>query len=69
MTLKFYHWIGTDAGPVVAEINKRFHAENPNITVQFSSNSSDQVAKEIHAASFSSRTIQTCPSDAQDWKP
>lgn len=42
VTLKFYHWIGTDAGPVVAEINKRFHAENPNITVQFSSNSSDQ---------------------------
>jgi raffinose/stachyose/melibiose transport system substrate-binding protein len=42
VTLKFYHWIGTDAGPVVAEINKRFHAENPNITVQFSSNASDQ---------------------------
>jgi raffinose/stachyose/melibiose transport system substrate-binding protein len=42
VTLKFYHWIGTDAGPVVAEINRRFHAENPNITVQFSSNSSDQ---------------------------
>ncbi|HZO76334.1 MAG TPA: extracellular solute-binding protein [Ktedonobacteraceae bacterium] len=42
VTLKFYHWIGTDAGPVVAEINKRFHTENPNITVQFSSNSSDQ---------------------------
>lgn len=42
VTLKFYHWIGTDAGPVVAEINKRFHAENPNITVQFSSNSTDQ---------------------------
>jgi len=40
--LQFYHWIGTDAGPVVAEINKRFHAENPNITVQFSSNASDQ---------------------------
>ena len=42
VTLKFYHWIGTDAGPVVAEINKRFHAENPNITIQFSSNASDQ---------------------------
>jgi raffinose/stachyose/melibiose transport system substrate-binding protein len=42
VTLQFYHWIGTDAGPVVAEINKRFHAENPNITVQFSSNSTDQ---------------------------
>jgi raffinose/stachyose/melibiose transport system substrate-binding protein len=42
VTLKFYHWIGTDAGPVIAEINKRFHAENPNITVQFSSNASDQ---------------------------
>ncbi len=42
VTLKFYHWIGTDAGPVVAEINKRFHAENPNITVQFTSNASDQ---------------------------
>jgi raffinose/stachyose/melibiose transport system substrate-binding protein len=42
VTLKFYHWIGTDAGPVVAEINKRFHTENPNITIQFSSNASDQ---------------------------
>ncbi len=42
VTLKFYHWIGTDAGPVVAEINRRFHAENPNITVQFTSNSTDQ---------------------------
>jgi raffinose/stachyose/melibiose transport system substrate-binding protein len=42
VTLKFYHWIGTDAGPVVAEINKRFHAENPNITVQFSSITTDQ---------------------------
>ena len=42
VTLKFYHWIGTDAGPVVAEINRRFHAENPNITVQFSSISTDQ---------------------------
>src|SRR5579884_3296464 len=42
VTLTFYHWIGTDAGPVIAEINKRFHAENPNITVQFSSNASDQ---------------------------
>src|SRR5438105_3934881 len=42
VTLKFYHWIGTDAGPVIADINKRFHAENPNITVQFSSNASDQ---------------------------
>jgi raffinose/stachyose/melibiose transport system substrate-binding protein len=42
VTLKFYHWIGVDAGPVVAEINKRFHAENPNITVQFSSISTDQ---------------------------
>ena len=27
---------------MVAEINKRFHAQNPNITVQFSSNSTDQ---------------------------
>jgi len=42
VTLKFYHWIGVDAGPVVAEINKRFHAENPNITIQFSSISTDQ---------------------------
>jgi raffinose/stachyose/melibiose transport system substrate-binding protein len=42
VTLKFYHWIGTDAGPVVAEINRRFHAENPNITVEFTSNSTDQ---------------------------
>ncbi|HEY7414147.1 MAG TPA: extracellular solute-binding protein, partial [Ktedonobacteraceae bacterium] len=42
VTLKFFHWIGVDAGPVVAEINKRFHAENPNITVQFSSIASDQ---------------------------
>src|SRR5436190_183810 len=42
VTLKFYHWIGTDAGPVVAEINKRFHAANPNITVQFSSLPTDQ---------------------------
>src|SRR5215472_1207594 len=42
VTLKFYHWIGTDAGPVVAEINKRFHAAYPNITVQFSSNATDQ---------------------------
>jgi raffinose/stachyose/melibiose transport system substrate-binding protein len=42
VTLTFFHWIGTDAGPVVAEINKRFHVENPNITIQFSSNSSDQ---------------------------
>jgi raffinose/stachyose/melibiose transport system substrate-binding protein len=42
VTLKFYHWIGADAGPTVAEINKRFHAENPNITVQFSSNATDQ---------------------------
>jgi raffinose/stachyose/melibiose transport system substrate-binding protein len=42
VTLKFYHWIGTDAGPVVAEINRRFHAAYPNITVQFSSNATDQ---------------------------
>lgn len=42
VTLKFYHWIGADAGPTVAEINKRFHAENPTITIQFSSNSTDQ---------------------------
>ncbi|HET8843186.1 MAG TPA: extracellular solute-binding protein, partial [Ktedonobacteraceae bacterium] len=42
VTLKFFHWIGTDAGPVVAEINKRFHTENPTITVQFSSIASDQ---------------------------
>lgn len=36
------HWIGTDAGPVVADINQRFHKENPNITVQFSSTPTDQ---------------------------
>jgi raffinose/stachyose/melibiose transport system substrate-binding protein len=42
VTLKFLHWIGTDAGPVVAEINKRFHQEHPNITVQFSSLPTDQ---------------------------
>jgi raffinose/stachyose/melibiose transport system substrate-binding protein len=42
VTLKFLHWIGTDAGPVVAEINKRFHTENPNITIQFSSLPTDQ---------------------------
>src|SRR5579871_645514 len=42
VTLNFYHWIGTDAGPVVAEINRRFHAENPNITIKFSSIATDQ---------------------------
>ncbi|WP_052889245.1 ABC transporter substrate-binding protein [Thermogemmatispora carboxidivorans] len=42
VTLKFLHWIGTDAGPVVAEINKRFHQAYPNITVQFSSLPTDQ---------------------------
>ena len=34
ITLKMVHWIGTEAGPVVSEINERFHQEYPNITVQ-----------------------------------
>ncbi|WP_373232359.1 ABC transporter substrate-binding protein [Cohnella sp.] len=32
--LKMVHWIGTEAGPVVSEINERFHQEYPNIMVQ-----------------------------------
>jgi len=28
------HWIGTEAGPVLSEINDRFHKEYPNIDVQ-----------------------------------
>ncbi len=34
ITLHMLHWIGTEAGPVVSEINERFHKEYPNITIQ-----------------------------------
>ncbi|MBY9080726.1 extracellular solute-binding protein [Paenibacillus sp. HN-1] len=34
VTLKMVHWIGTEAGPVVSEINERFHQKYPNITIQ-----------------------------------
>ncbi|NOU77479.1 extracellular solute-binding protein [Paenibacillus sp. LMG 31459] len=34
ITLKMVHWIGTEAGPVVSEINERFHQAYPNITIQ-----------------------------------
>jgi len=42
VVLKFFHWIGNDAGPVVEEINKRFETENPGITVEFESLQTDQ---------------------------
>lgn len=35
ITLTVYHWIGTDSGVVVDEINKRFHEKYPNITIKY----------------------------------
>ncbi|MFC5468504.1 ABC transporter substrate-binding protein [Cohnella suwonensis] len=34
VTLRMVHWFGTEAGPVVSEINERFHREYPNISVE-----------------------------------
>jgi raffinose/stachyose/melibiose transport system substrate-binding protein len=42
VTLTFYHWIGADAGPVVAKIDQMFEAQYPNIKVQFSTAPTDQ---------------------------
>ena len=42
VTLKFYHWIGADAGPVVDQIDKKFEAENPNIHIEFTTAPTDQ---------------------------
>jgi raffinose/stachyose/melibiose transport system substrate-binding protein len=42
VTLKFYHWIGADAGPVVAQIDKMFEDANPNIKIDFTTAPTDQ---------------------------
>jgi raffinose/stachyose/melibiose transport system substrate-binding protein len=42
VTLKFYHWIGTDAQAAVAEIDAKFMKENPDIKVEFESAPTDQ---------------------------
>jgi raffinose/stachyose/melibiose transport system substrate-binding protein len=42
VTLKFYHWIGADAGPVVNQIDKMFEDANPNIKIEFTTAPTDQ---------------------------
>jgi raffinose/stachyose/melibiose transport system substrate-binding protein len=42
VTLKFYHWIGADAGPVIQQIDQKFEAENPNIKIEFTTAPTDQ---------------------------
>jgi len=42
VTLKFYHWIGADAGPVIDQIDKKFESENPNIHIEFTTAPTDQ---------------------------
>jgi len=42
VTLKFYHWIGQEAGPVVKEINDKFTEKYPHITIEFESAPTDQ---------------------------
>jgi raffinose/stachyose/melibiose transport system substrate-binding protein len=34
ITLHVFHWLGSDIGPVVAEIDRRFIAENPGIKIE-----------------------------------
>ncbi|MBT7188902.1 MAG: extracellular solute-binding protein, partial [Anaerolineae bacterium] len=42
VTLEFYHWFGADIGEtLIKEINDRFHAEYPNITVEFETADTD----------------------------
>lgn len=43
VVLKLFHWFSTEVGSeLMTQINNRFHAENPHITVQFSSVTTDQ---------------------------
>ncbi len=42
VTLKLLHWNKADYGPAVEEMNRRFHAENPAITVQYENIPTDQ---------------------------
>lgn len=42
VTLEFYHWFGADIGDLlINEINDKFHAENPNITIDFETAETD----------------------------
>lgn len=49
ITLKMNHWIGIEAGSAVTTINDRFHAEYPNITIQYENAPVDQYQNIIKA--------------------